>query len=479
MEKTQKILDIAERMKDLYVTYRKVWIEQKEDGQYHTERRFSLHDDRIVDHLMQKKTIGLTAQDVTKFMCFDIDYGKQDMAKAEQTVRDIVLELEEAHHMSRENILVSFSGSKGFHVEVFFNKPISINTVKNWYKDVVKTIGASTDKVEFRPHRQGIKLPLGIHKVTGKKCYLVDTTTLKRVKDEHIFNVLQLDGDRFLDNYQGYREDHVNAVYLEEDKAKEFDEVLGMTQIDIPSDVEGRCVAMLTDNQLIYADSRHSSTYFLAIYLKEQGNSLEETVCYITDLIENTYKVARGMIDKDTKESFAISEVQRLAEYVYKKDKKFYHTIKKEINIHENEILEVLKPKNMNLKQLAFIMMVHSKKYKGDGETFYMTYKQMADMGADKNGARLLKHLQELEKTGFLTIVERDRKKGLKHLPNIYKVNVSPSTENFIQLSTTDKEEINLEKVVAKLVSENVAKELISKKQYYEKFRPVYKTLAS
>lgn len=463
-------------MAELYVTYRKVWIEQREDGNYNTEKRFPLHDDRITDHLLQKKTVGLTVDKVTKFITFDIDYGKDNMKLADKAVHKLIDSLEE-HDIGLENILVSFSGSKGYHLEIFFDRPISVKIAKSWHNKVVQSIGATTDKIEFRPSHQGIKLPLGIHKVTGKRCYIVHPITLEEMSDEHILNIVQLNGDNFQDDAISWLKEKVETptVILEKKKAEEFVEVLDMTKLDITVDYEERCMTMLSENQLTYPDSRHQSTRLLLTFLANNGYSEADSVDLVQKVIKNTFKVARHLIDKDTTEEKALSEVARLWKYQYDKTFGQHNTI---IQVYENEILEVLEPKQMHLKQLLFILLVHSKKHANKDGVFYMTYKQMADMGADNNGARLLKHIKQLEEIGLMEVVERNRKNGLKHLPNKYKVNVSPTTERYIELDTTLTHDVKLEKVVAHLVTEDKLKEMVTQDQFYKKFKPEYKALA-
>lgn len=462
-----------QRIKDLYIMTRKKWIVQNPDGSY-AHKHYNLHDDRLKEHLEKKITLGVFSGEVyTKWLCWDVDFENNE-EKAQQVVRDLVLLLESDYHIARENILVSFSGSKGYHVEIFFNDKIYVNQAKKFHHHVVAQLGESTNKVEFRPQWGiGIKLPLSINKKTGKKCHFVDDH-FKRINDNALLEVEQLDAERFLDNIADILEE--KEIVLDEQKATEFVEIMEKTTLDLPVDYEERCMTMLSENTLIYTDSRHSSTLLLLTFLSQQGYTEEDAVGIVQKVISNTFQTARHMIDADTTEEKALSEVQRLWKYAST------YTLgesKKAIKIYENEILEVLEPKQMHLKHLLFILLVHSKKHAKADEVFYMTYKQMADMGADQNRGRLLKHLLQLEELGYIEVVERDRrqKNGQHHLPNRYKVNIAQTTENYIELNTQTTHEVKLESVVTRLIPENTLKGIVAKKQFYEKFKPMYKAV--
>lgn len=479
MKKTQKIQKLTDRIKELYVTYRGVWIEQKPDGTYHTERKIKFHDDRITDHLMQKKTVGLTVQEVTKFITFDIDYGKKNMRQANKAVESLIDELTENHGIGLENILVSFSGSKGYHLEIFFDTPVKVSIAKSWHNKVVQAIGSTTDKIEFRPSKQGIKLPLGIHKVTGKKCYLVHPLTLEELPDEYIFNVVQLDGSRFIDDaiqWLGEQQEE-KVIYLEQEKAEEFKEVLETTNLNIPIDYEERCLMMLEENKLLYPESRHHSTLLLLIFLSQNGYDEETAVSIVKKVIGNTFVVARDFIGEGTTLEFALSEVERLWKYASK------YTLGQErkttVRLYEDEVLKTLEPKEMHLKRLLFILLIHSKKYAKSDGIFYMTYKQMAEYGADTKNSRLLKYLLTLQEKGLIEIVERSRKNGLHYLPNKYKVNISHKAERYIELDLTKNINIkdDFSKIVAELIPKKVAQSLIEKSQFSREFAKSYKAL--
>ncbi|WP_374148931.1 hypothetical protein [Priestia megaterium] len=479
-KKKYSVQEKIRRINELYITYRKQYITQNEDGTYKRIKWRPLNDLALEEHLIMKETVGiLSGSKKTRCLVFDVDF-KNDLPKAEEVTRDIVFNLEHEFFIGKEQVLVSFSGNKGYHVTIFFNDVIEVKKAKLFYEIVLEKIGCTTNQVERRPLPGiGVKLPLSINKKTGKRCYLVDPNTLYEISDNALFEVEQVDKAQFEANLERFVDSqiHTSTLALPKQKDKELKKVVEKTNFDIPVDYEERCINMLEDNCLLYEDSRHVSTLLLLTFLKERDYERDKAVEMVQKVIENTFITRRHLIDQDTTKVQALNEVERISVYVYGKGYNFANNLKTSIRIHENEILEVLKPKPIHLKQLAFIMLVHSKKYAKKNGIFYMTYKQMAEYGAAKNRTRLLRQLMTLEKEGLMEIVERDRKKEGQHinLPNRYRVCVSPLGERFIEFDIAiNLKKIEFKSVVTQLIPSNELKKIVSKEQFYTHFKPNY-----
>lgn len=81
--------------------------------------------------------------------------------------------------------LLEFSGHKGYHVWVRLAEPVPCFELRRWLREVVEAIGplpegvrveVFPDRDRVRPEAIGpvIKLPLGIHSRTGRRCSLLD-----------------------------------------------------------------------------------------------------------------------------------------------------------------------------------------------------------------------------------------------------------------------------------------------------------------
>lgn len=201
----KKIKGLDHKLMEMYVSETDVVLQQffdKELGEakYYTnilERKrvksYFLYENLIKKHILFEETIGTFANvkyDYTKFITFDVD-------SKEPTYINTLIEVLNTIGIREENILVSSSGNKGYHVDLFFekvnNKYPSVNTVQNFYykvigevqniiieKNINLLISPLDKKIEFRPTSvQGCKLPCGKHKETGNFCNLFENSDRK------------------------------------------------------------------------------------------------------------------------------------------------------------------------------------------------------------------------------------------------------------------------------------------------------------
>ncbi|MHB8066163.1 MAG: TOTE conflict system archaeo-eukaryotic primase domain-containing protein [Ruminiclostridium sp.] len=212
MEKWQKGvyikngIQVANKMAQLYVTYRKKYIVQyyNKDRKDFTYKEVKLDkgfkNSLILKHLRQETTVGIFAGTyITSFMCFDVDIPNQEMAK--WTVYKLVYTLQEIG-IPDEYIYISLSGSKGYHVDIFFDKPVENSDVQKLYLMVMNSAELLQKEVELRPSETktgttlGMKLPLGVNQKTGNICWFCDYEGLKPIKDYDyvITKILDIEG---------------------------------------------------------------------------------------------------------------------------------------------------------------------------------------------------------------------------------------------------------------------------------------------
>lgn len=169
----------------------------------------------LIKHLNGENILGLFANDTpeyTKYICFDVDTLDTDY------LHSLIKILKTKFNINEENILVSYSGNKGYHVDLFFNRNAlnyypSISLVKMFYYRVIyrvqedllldnKKITSPINKIiEFRPTaKQGCKLPLGKHFKTDNYCHLYQDSSLKETVNKEeagtkLSTVVKLDVD--------------------------------------------------------------------------------------------------------------------------------------------------------------------------------------------------------------------------------------------------------------------------------------------
>src|SRR5690625_1611440 len=125
MQMKNELKPIVKRINDLFITERKKYIIQKEDGTYNwlsvseNNKVRKFHDYMIEAHLKQKRTYGIFAgSTLTKFVTFDVDIPSHELVHS-------IYNILNNNGIESEYIYTSWSGSKGYHVDIYFSKPIA------------------------------------------------------------------------------------------------------------------------------------------------------------------------------------------------------------------------------------------------------------------------------------------------------------------------------------------------------------------
>jgi hypothetical protein len=139
----------------------------------------------LVTHLQGKKTYApyqLSESGTVKWVCFDVDsYHEVEVALIQETVREVAKRIQSV--VGPRHILVEHSGSKGYHLWVFFDSPIKAAQAFAFGHHVLGDMQDTNDiHVEVYPKQQTnkvfgntVKLPLGVHQKTGQRCMFVNS----------------------------------------------------------------------------------------------------------------------------------------------------------------------------------------------------------------------------------------------------------------------------------------------------------------
>lgn len=509
-----QIKDTIAQMNKLYITYRKQHLEQVGSGAKasYVTQKFFLTDKRVREHLEGSKTIGLKLgqQGLTKFITFDVDF-EDNPDKAIRVTEHLVEHISQAYGIPIKDIHVNFSGSKGYHISLFFGavgkkvdseedtekEVIQDVALKAWYEEILRDTGYRPDEVEFRATSgQGLKLPLGIHRKTNQFMHymkyepnMIEGYRLIPLNKEESFryfnSIQQIDLEAFIELVLK----ELDTVALEpasftEPQAYQTEQLLSeiYTGGKSISGMIEETAEVLKNNRLTYPSTRHRMTLYMAIFLKEQGNTREDTIGYINSVLLSTYDnpETRGLISKDTSREFMLSEVVRVTELTYERDYKFT-TRRKDITVTEEEILEILSIEKWSLKKLALSILIHSKRYADETGEFYMAYSVMSRMGNTQNRTRLLEYVLELEKMKKATIISRGKlNKNVTSSETIYEANRYKMTLQSSELNSNnvlvikDNNNVSLPELTSRLIDEQTAKSVIPQRQWYSHFREMY-----
>lgn len=384
-----------------------------------------LNDFDIYQHLDGKKTVGIFAgKEFTKFLTFDVDVKNKDLSR--WTVYKLIDELQSLG-IPRDFIFVSLSGSKGYHVDLYFDHPIKLKLANKLYAltlNKADLVNIDYGQVEFRPNglRQGVKLPLGINFKTGNKCWYCDETLIPIKNETFILSVKQIDVDKIytiLDEQDDlYSTDTVAEVEETRNAIDAHVKPLAIYKQNVDPDETIDSIKKLLFEGLKVPGTRHNSLFKLAKYFHYQGMSQEECHNLLIEWMEQQDKTTYTTKWKD-----CVRDIELIVPYIYENDVQL--TIQaKDLTVDYNEMLPILKLKTKNEKILAYCLLIHSKRFANAKGIFYMSYAQMAE--ASGMDIRTTKRVTpKLNENGFLNIVQHNQKKKGTYFkkPNKYQLN--------------------------------------------------------
>jgi hypothetical protein len=414
--------EIIQKINDLYILYRKKWLKFDETG-YSTISSI-ITDYHVKNHLQGYYTLGVFAGEIfTKFICFDVDVKDPQMAK--WTVYKLVNTLQEIG-IPGEYIYISTSGNKGFHVEIFFNKPVFNTDIKQFYLMVLnyaELLNIDYGKVELRPtHTQGVKIPLGKHFTTNRICWYVDYDTgLKPIEDYNYILCIQQMDTEFFYNILNKTKDSIDIT---EQQALEYENIvarhkpLKIYQENIDPDVTIETIENLIKTGLKMQGTRHNALLKIAKYNKYIGLSADDNKQFLIDWMEKQDKRTYT-----TKWEDVLKDIDLIIQYTYERN--YSLTIRQSnITISANEIEEILKIKGKNHKLVLYALLVHSKRYANKDDIFYISYKQIEETTglSQRNIIRIIKDLEINKYIQVFRNISGDNK--LIKDTNRYKINL-------------------------------------------------------
>ena len=155
---------------------------QNSDGSYYRVET-PLTDEVLLSHLQGNTTVGVyqiePEKNTVKWLCFDVD--SKEWVEVEK-LRDSIVK---SGFCAQDNILVEETGGRGYHLWIFFDPPIPALVA---YYVGRKSEQLSKVKCEVFPKQKVVeafgnlvKLPLGVHRKTGKRSTFVGVSSLDQV----------------------------------------------------------------------------------------------------------------------------------------------------------------------------------------------------------------------------------------------------------------------------------------------------------
>lgn len=436
---------IINKLNELYIQTRRKYLLQLPDNYIALNRDkmanvFSLNDGLLARHLNGMNTYGIfNGNTVNKFITFDVDFADDETMARWATLKLIDVLVSE-FRIFRGDIHVSLSGSKGYHVELFFDRPIAAEAAEQFYHKVLAKLPEFSERnIEFRPTwGQGVKLPLGIHQRTRRRCWFCDNETLEPIKSfDYVLTIEPMDANIILDA----------VVELTDEQAAEFAEIVRSTDTSITivdtSKALQKARRILEAGRLTASGTRHITTFTLACFFNSQGFDRAEAVEAIMEVLLNT---PRDYFSKGSTPAFWRKETERLVNYAFDKDLTLGNA-DKQITIYKSEILAVLNVGTFRQKQLAYAMLVTSKRY---GRVFYLTVNTAMKMIGTTSRQTVQNGIDKLVKVGFVEYVRKgevDHAKSkelgrVSYKPNKYRLLIDKPAKGEKSIETSGNQDL-------------------------------------
>lgn len=469
--------EIVKKINELYIMTRFKYLVQFPGGKYATldqrkdNRIIPLNDSFINSHLKGERTYGIFSGGYfAKFITFDIDCEGHDET-ARWAVYKIIDILTTEHNIMRNDIHVSLSGNKGYHVDLFFDRPVLVEDLRKFYTSVTTEVGPlPVGKIEFRPTwSSGVKLPLGVHQKTGTRCWFVDRDTLEPVESfDYILDIKPMPAEIISEK----------DFELTDDQAAEFEEIIRTVDPNITivnaSDSLKRAKRILEAGRLTESNTRHTTTVILASFFNSQGWEKQDAIDAIMNILHNT---PREYFNPDSTPDFWQKETERIVNLAFDRDYRLGNE-NKEIIIHKSEIKEVLKAETFRTKQVAFAMLITAKRY---GRLFYFTYGASVKMIGIKSPNTFFDAVKRLEKSKFIKVVRRgeidkaaSREKGrIFKKPNKYRllINEPAPDEPYVVIKPDDVDSADLVDITKSLLTEDEIKQHVKRYEYTKRWK--------
>lgn len=435
---------VIAKLNELYITTRRKYLVQTADNYITLDSSvnsnvWTLNDGMMKRHLSGVNTYGVfNANTVNKFMTFDVDYADDD-AMARWATLKLIDVLTRDFNIARKDIHVSISGGKGFHVDLFFDRALPVATVETFYSNVLKASDLPDAKVEFRPtYAQGVKLPLGIHQKTGARCWYVDDVTLTPIKTElYIVGVEPMPAELIEDG----------AIVLTDEQEAEFREIVERTDttvniVDMSKSLR-KAADIIETGRLTASNTRHDATRLIASFYNSQGLEPDDAVETIMEILHNT---PREYFSKGSTPEHWRKEAERIVGLAYDRNYTLGNA-DRPVTVYKSEILAVLGVGTFRQKQLAYAMLITSKRY---GTVFYLTTRTAMQMIGTKSRETVQNAIRKLVEVGFIEYTRkgeidkaRSAELGRAHFrPNKYRLLIDKPVEGERHVEVTSEQNV-------------------------------------
>jgi len=206
----------------------------------------------VKNHLFGNYSVGLYQLDTdnnVKWLAFDIDVRKDTVEQlADKGVRDRLFGEMRSIFIKMKTILKEFdipiyleeSGYKGYHVWLFLEEKISARHAMEFAQLLLRQIVDYCEEIQIEIFPKQIKasqlgnllkLPLGIHQVTGKRSYFVDDKFQPILNYRFLSEIRQISAADFLSALHTWKLKEDILPALKKMKAEDYDAISDLPEL--------------------------------------------------------------------------------------------------------------------------------------------------------------------------------------------------------------------------------------------------------
>lgn len=398
-------LALVEFLNNHYVTIRSRYSGYKDGKKFTVSNRgWALNDKDLMQHVEGDIGLGVYfPKDCSIFIGIDID-----MLDVELLNR--VYNAVRRYGIDDSNMLISFSGRKGYHLDIFLSKPLSKKIIKKFFNCLIRDASITTEKIElFGGSAAAYKLPLGVHYETKKFCFPCDEWG-NQLPTESIFSIEKLNPQVICDaveiNFVENPDSDLQIAF-----ADLCDDVKPLESYNRTNESNLKRVEALISSGVHFKGARQKAILAVAAYCKDiKRLSVEETIDFMRSWVAE--KWSKSVIDREIE-----NHIKHTAASVYKQNFRFNVSANR-IDINLPEIREIFSVKSRNklqsaaLRKLYFILLRHAKAYADCNGVFFMSYNQMQLANGSKERTALTRQIKKLVELGKVEVISSNQNAG-------------------------------------------------------------------
>lgn len=384
-------MQAAARLSELYVTLRKKYLLEFPDGwrTLDTAKGHPPLSDELLkrEHLEGQRSIGVHLTQFSKVLVFDVDVG--DPLLAEATTKALLQTLQK--YLPPAGIHPWHTGGRGYHVDVHFDQPLPFETLQRFGRLILEHPSPSRrlSDLEFgdievfpiSPKGRAIRLPLGVHRKTGRRSYFVDHT-LAPVPDSvaYLLQIKPIPAALIATAARDYKPTFPD-LSPELDRARSELEAWLLTQVGSKDSIE-KLASDLYQQGLRRVGTRHKAALLIAVWLKERGVKEAEALEKLLAWTERERK--RGLVEHDRRHTD--SDTFWIVKWVYANPTYLRQPMLERVRITPSDAEVVLGLKQRSARRVFFELITVAKQYGEKGE-FFASYewlgKRLGDFRAN------------------------------------------------------------------------------------------------